>query len=231
MTKTLPDAVVLVVEDDRMSIEILARMLPRVPVSRVLKAGDGVDAIAQIDRIDGNIDAAILDFSMPRMHGLQLLKKIRTGETSAPAGLPCMMLTGHQDARLFGLAMSLAANAFVQKPVTFDKLKHHLERIIQQGAAQVAPAVYRNVAVEAPVDEILNRIATTQATNSDEGHDSGKELALADDIPLRSVLGNDVIGRAGQTILRAGTVLEAPTLALLRNLAEIDGSIKTIRIR
>lgn len=231
MTKSLENATILVVEDDVMSLEMVARMLPRLPVAGVLKAADGVEAIECMEQAGGKVDAAIVDFRMPRMHGLQLLKKIRTGETSAHAGLPCMMLTGHRDSRLFGFAMALDANAFMQKPATFGKLKTHLERIIDENATKATPDFYRRIDVEAPLNAVLEKIANTRNASETIDHPSGREFSLADDIPPGAVLGADVVGGDGQTILTAGTVLAAGTIALLRNLAEIDSSIGQLQVR
>lgn len=150
---------ILVAEDDVISLEMVSRTLRRLPIGTVLKAADGTEAIAQIEQAGGKVDAAILDFSMPLMHGLQVLKKIRIGETSARPGLPCMMLTGHTDAHLHRLAKALDANAFLQKPVTFDKLKEQLERIINENAKPSDPEAYRLVDVAPSVDAILERAA------------------------------------------------------------------------
>lgn len=153
--RELPDATVLLAEDDVVSREMVSRMLTRLPVAEVLKAADGIEAIECIERVGGKVDAAILDFSMPRMHGLQVLKRIRIGGTSAPTGLPCIMLTGHSDSRLHGLAKGLGVGEFVEKPATFSELKAHLEHIMASSAPSAPPDVYRQVEVDAPVEALL----------------------------------------------------------------------------
>ena len=162
MRKSLAGATVLVAEDDVVSLEIVSRMLPRLSVAKVLKAKDGVEAIEQIERVGGRVDAAILDFSMPRMHGLQVLRRIRAGETSADAGLPCVVLTGHDDSRLHGLVATIGANTFLRKPATFDKLKENLERVIAESLPAAAPDAFRQVNVEDSTEVILERIAGTR---------------------------------------------------------------------
>jgi CheY-like chemotaxis protein len=163
MTKSLAGATVLVAEDDVVSLEIVSRMLPRLSIAEVLKAKDGVEAIEQIERAEGKVYAAILDFSMPRVHGLQVLRKIRADETSADAGLPCIMLTGHDDSGLHGLALALGANTFLRKPATFDKLKESLERITAESTPAATPDAYRQIDVEDSVEAILQRIALTRS--------------------------------------------------------------------
>lgn len=173
MRKSLAGATVLVAEDDVVSLEIVSRMLPRLSVAKVLKARDGVEATEQIEQAGGKVDAAVLDFSMPRMHGLQVLRRIRAGETSADAGLPCIMLTGHDDSRLHGLAITLGANAFLRKPATFDRLKECLERAIAENTPAAAPDACRQVDVEDSVEAILERIAGAHCEGDTIGQSVG----------------------------------------------------------
>jgi CheY-like chemotaxis protein len=157
--KSLASTTVLVVDDDAMSREMVSRMLARLPVAGVLKASDGIEAIERIGQAGGAVDAAILDFNMPRMHGLQLLKKIRTAETLARPGLPCIMLSGHNDAGLHDLALALRANAFLQKPAIFGKLKAELERILPDTMAAGMPDALDEIDVAGTIEAILEKVA------------------------------------------------------------------------
>lgn len=115
MRKSLVDATILVAEDEIVSREMVARVLTRLAVTHVLRAKDGVEAPDLIEQAGGAIDTAIMDFNLPRLHGLQVLKRIRTDETAAPAGLLCT--TGSDEARLLGLASAsaLGVGAFLPK--------------------------------------------------------------------------------------------------------------------
>jgi CheY-like chemotaxis protein len=103
--------------------------LRRAGAGEVYVAANGYEALDMLERHP--ITAMIIDFRMPGIHGLELLKRIRTGKTSAPRNLICVMLTGHAVRHLVGLAIVLDCDTFLAKPVSLETLVKHLNRSLQ----------------------------------------------------------------------------------------------------
>lgn len=126
---TIQQQSVLVVDDEPFSQGLVAQMLRRAGVGEVLLAANGYEALDMIER--HAITAIIIDFRMPGIHGLELLKRIRTGKTAAARNLICVMLTGHAVRHLVGLAIVLDVDTFLAKPVSLETLVKHISRSLQ----------------------------------------------------------------------------------------------------
>jgi CheY-like chemotaxis protein len=70
-------ATLLLVDDDDGAREILGLHLRRMGF-RVLEAADGVEALRVVADHQGQIDALISDVQMPRLDGLELVKRLHT---------------------------------------------------------------------------------------------------------------------------------------------------------
>ena len=85
-----PKSVLLV--DDQKAVLMSISMMLESNGFRVYQASSGKSALEQIDELKDKIDCIILDFSMPQMNGMQLLKKIREARVDTPtimcSGLP-----------------------------------------------------------------------------------------------------------------------------------------------
>lgn len=97
----------------------------------VIEAVNGEDALKIINSKDSFITMIIADFNMPELNGLELLKKIRCGETQVARDFPIAMLTGYSDEHLVDMALSLDVNAFLIKPISRDALGARLEKMIE----------------------------------------------------------------------------------------------------
>lgn len=126
---TIQQQTVLVVDDEPFSQGLVAQMLRRAGIGEVLLAANGYEALDMLER--HAITAIIIDFRMPGIHGLELLKRIRTGKTAAARNLICVMLTGHAVRHLVGLAIVLDVDTFLAKPVSLETLVKHLSRSLQ----------------------------------------------------------------------------------------------------
>jgi signal transduction histidine kinase/CheY-like chemotaxis protein len=107
-------SVVVLVDDDRASQDLIAAYLDGLPV-QVLRATDGVEAL---DRIRRALPAAVvLDIKLPRLDGWQVLDRLKADP--ATAGIP-VVITSVVDERPRGLAAG--ANVYLRKPVGRDEL-------------------------------------------------------------------------------------------------------------
>ncbi len=109
---------VLVVDDDAMVREVMARQMEGLGY-RVAQASDGLAALARLD--EGlDVDLLVTDLSMPGMNGRVLIAEARRRR---PA-LPALLLTGYADAGgRFGVDVGQdGATMLLRKPVSGDEL-------------------------------------------------------------------------------------------------------------
>jgi diguanylate cyclase (GGDEF)-like protein len=124
------NATLLVVDDDPMSREVLARRLARRGY-RMLVADSGEAALDIAGR--HRIDAVLLDSVMPGLSGLDTLRTLR--QTRSAAELPVIMVTGKDRSEDVVEALDLGANDYVTKPIDFPVV---LARIRTQVTARRA---------------------------------------------------------------------------------------------
>ncbi len=108
------DATLLLVDDDAMNRDVLARRLARSGY-KVLTADGGVAALRMIR--EGRIDAVLLDVMMPGLSGLETLRQLR--QVRSVADLPVIMVTAKDESDDVVEALDLGANDYVTKPIDF----------------------------------------------------------------------------------------------------------------
>ncbi len=133
---------VLIVDD-----EATQRRLAETAVARegygVRTLDNGADAIALLTGPDGgDIDAVILDFSMPRVTGLDVLRKVRPLRPD----LPMIMLTAHSSLSTAVEAMRAGASDFLIKPASPDRIKQALAAAFTSKDAQELRPITEKIA-------------------------------------------------------------------------------------
>ena len=108
------NATLLLVDDDAMNRDVLARRLTRSGY-KVLTADSGVAALRMIR--EGRIDAVLLDVMMPGLSGLETLRQLR--QFRSVADLPVIMVTAKDESDDVVEALDLGANDYVTKPIDF----------------------------------------------------------------------------------------------------------------
>jgi CheY-like chemotaxis protein len=112
---------VLVVDDDRTSLDLLSAYLDGSP-TRVLRARDGVEAL-EVARSELPA-AVILEVGLPRVDGWQVVTELKTDPVTAD--IPVVMATDVDD-RSRGLA--LGADVYLRKPIGRDELIGALKQV------------------------------------------------------------------------------------------------------
>lgn len=118
---------ILVVEDDERDIELIERSLQAGRLAnRMDVCHDGLEALDYlfmqgefVGRTPGDPAAILLDINMPRMGGIELLRRIRA--TPALATLPVIFLTSSREEEDLLRAYELGVNGYVVKPVSFSE--------------------------------------------------------------------------------------------------------------
>lgn len=122
-----PVKTILICEDDDN-----LRQLIRVVIGdgyRVLEAGDGEEALA-LARED-RPDLIILDLMLPRMSGIEVLRRLREDMAADETHILVMSAWPHVDAA----ALTAGADAFLPKPFEPD----HLTAVVAQLLGEAAP--------------------------------------------------------------------------------------------
>jgi two-component system, response regulator len=118
---------VLLVEDNPDDTELTTHALTQGNKSlHLLHLKDGVEALDFIfnGRTEGNpkqkkeLRVVLLDLKLPRLDGLEVLRKIRENEETKT--MPVVILTSSREKRDILEAYRLGVNSYVVKPVSFD---------------------------------------------------------------------------------------------------------------
>jgi len=119
VTDSIPRTNHVLVADDEPHIGRIIKMKLEHGPFRVTLAYDGQEALDFVLGQDP-VDLAVLDLMMPRLSGLDVLRRIR--EEERLNSLPCIILTAGGDAKHERDALELGATQFITKPFSPKKL-------------------------------------------------------------------------------------------------------------
>src|SRR5579863_7978973 len=114
----------LVVDDSRTVRAILAKSLRELGFE-VLEAANGREALEVIEIEKTTVTLILLDWDMPEMNGLELLKCLR--HTPEISSLVVVMVTAETEQGHIAEALEAGANEYVMKPFTKDILAGKIE--------------------------------------------------------------------------------------------------------
>jgi two-component system alkaline phosphatase synthesis response regulator PhoP len=119
VTESAPRLSHILVADDEPHIGRIIKMKLEQGPFRVTLAYDGQEALDFVN--DGEqLDLVLLDLMMPKLSGLDVLKRIREQERFK--SLPCIILTAGGEAKHERDALELGATQFLTKPFSPKKL-------------------------------------------------------------------------------------------------------------
>ena len=239
----------LIVDDEPFSRDIVRRMLAELNPRQLDTAESGKEALELLRKSDAFYDCVITDFSMKPINGLELLKAIRTSTERISRSLPVVMLTGHTDSDLVGLAIALDAHAFLAKPVSFNLLCDRIGRVLAD-PGPVRPAIAYSV-IPVPASPAQSGGDTQPGSKAQDG---GKSFALQSDFnqakpfttappaeakrrerqfalteaPAGSVLSRPFTTKTGTVLLGAEAVLSPRMLSRLRDITALDSVVDKV---
>src|SRR6266404_667428 len=117
---------ILLAEDDPNDVELTLRALEEYNLAnKVTVAQDGEDALDYLyrrgkfsTRLNGNPIFVLLDLKMPKVNGLEVLRKMKTDERLKT--IPVIVLTSSREAPDLAECYEFGVNAYVVKPVDFQ---------------------------------------------------------------------------------------------------------------
>ena len=124
---------ILLVDDSRTIRNIQKNTLATMGHTDVLEAADGVEALAVLAKTKP--DLVLVDWNMPNMDGITLIRKVRETDKA----LPLIMVTTEAEKTRVMEALKAGVNNYVVKPFTADTLSEKIDATLAKlGAAASA---------------------------------------------------------------------------------------------
>lgn len=124
----------LLIVDDSPSIRAILRTTLKGAGYAVVEAVDGVDALGKTT----GVDAVLCDINMPRLNGLEFLRRLRAA--SGTRTLPLVFLTTESRPEQKEQGRLLGATAWITKPFNPTTVVEVMRRVSPADAAAAAPA-------------------------------------------------------------------------------------------
>ncbi|MDY6854283.1 MAG: response regulator [Thermodesulfobacteriota bacterium] len=117
---------ILAVDNEIVKLESLKRSL-RIMGHELAEALSADEALKVLNANENGIYLVLIDYPMPGMNGLDLLKNIRKFH----AFLPVVMMTAYLKDRLVGEALQNKCSSLVEKPFSLDQLIQTIEGVLE----------------------------------------------------------------------------------------------------
>ena len=136
------DAVILLVEDDRVDVMTVQRALKKINVSNPLYvARTGVEALGMLrgdghPQIEPTPSLILLDLNLPRMGGIEFLKELRADPVLRT--LPVKVLTSSDEPSDRAAAFKYEVDDYIVKPHSFAEFSHAMSIILADWSGENA---------------------------------------------------------------------------------------------
>ena len=125
---------ILVVEDEKALAHMMATILGG-PAAKVVRANNGFEALMKIGVSSRPFDVVITDHQMPRVGGLELVRRLRA---QAFAG-KILVVSGHLSDEDIAAYEALRVDMMMSKPFDFDELQEAMA-VLNKKASVLAVA-------------------------------------------------------------------------------------------
>ena len=113
---------VLLVDDSKTIRNIQKKALASIGITEVMEASDGLEALACIAA--QRPDLVLLDWNMPNMDGITLVRKVRESDKA----LPMIMVSTEAEKSRVVQALKAGVNNYVVKPFTAETLAEKINQ-------------------------------------------------------------------------------------------------------
>ena len=130
MAYRFDDLSILLVDDSETMSRMVAGVLRALGSGKVLTAANGLEAL-DIFKTD-TVDLVITDWRMQPMDGLELVRRMRSGQERADRFVPIIMMTAYTEPERVTDALAAGVSDILAKPITVSLLCKRLTRLIEQ---------------------------------------------------------------------------------------------------
>ncbi len=117
----------MVIDDSGMTRKLVMKALTATGLAdfSFIEANDGLDALEKFK--PGEVDILFVDMQMPRLDGVEFLRKLHATHTSYP---PAVMVTSENTREGVLRAKQVGVDAFMLKPVDIDRLRTGIQKLL-----------------------------------------------------------------------------------------------------
>lgn len=175
VTYFLQDKIVLSVDDQVIIRKMIKNFLSQLGVNplNIREADDGDAALAALAEIKGTIGLILLDWNMPKMKGIDVLKAIRKNPDISKT--PVLMVTAETHEEQIVLAVENGIDSYLIKPFTASDLEEKILNIFD-------PPLYARLIGEAEemieAEEYDKAIVTLEGVLKEKLDSAGARLLL-----------------------------------------------------
>ena len=119
---------VLVVDDFSTMRRIIKNILRQLGMNNIVEADDGTTAWEVLNK--DRIDFVVSDWNMPKMTGIELLRKVRASEEFSD--LPFLMVTAEAQQENIIEAVQAKVSNYIVKPFTAETLGQKIDKIFEK---------------------------------------------------------------------------------------------------
>lgn len=124
----------ILVIDDEAVVRVAIQAVLEAAGCRVLVAGDGGEGVQMFERHRGEIDAVLVDLTMPVMDGTEVIAFLRERTTD----LPVLLMSGYRPPTRSDHPEQLGHVEFIRKPIDPNTLVARLDRLCGIGSSRAA---------------------------------------------------------------------------------------------
>lgn len=114
---------ILIVDDTDVDLLLMERLLSSTDFT-IVTAGDGLQALEKLE--NWNIDVVLTDLQMPKMNGLELVRKVREQRLN----IPVILTTGQGSEEIAAEALQSGASGYIPKNKLNEMLQSTVEEIL-----------------------------------------------------------------------------------------------------
>ena len=151
---------ILLAEDERSLSRAVTALLERSHYA-VDAVYDGHEALDYLE--SGNYDALILDIMMPKMDGMEVLRRLRKEGVQ----LPVIMLTARGEVEDKVLGLDSGANDYLTKPFATEELLARLRAITRQSVQLSSQLTFGNLSLEQTTFELSTPAGSFRLANKE----------------------------------------------------------------
>jgi YesN/AraC family two-component response regulator len=224
---------VLLVDDEPLVRRISIDILKTLWITEILEAENGENAISVMGQ--NEVDLLITDIQMPKMNGIELIKRIRMGRTPAERQLRTIALTTFSFTEVLATCLALGINGFLVKPITAASATEKISRALSE-KPDIRPAEYYH-----PINSDLKVLAVEDSQTEQQDHpsvsqektectESNTHTVEIYELEPGMVLLEDLHARNGSILLPSGEVLSSCLINRITELKMVIG-LQSLQVR